>query len=232
MHHPVINIAALLFDLWCSQSELCKHNRTSDWPWAVLTGDAWNEHGKVVAGAAKFLPTSFGRTPQNPQEKILSRYKAWEFLYYLYGEGPGVFFNVLPPQYYFHFCKLVRAIQIVYRWKILQEQLVLTHKLLLEWFLESELLYYQRNPDHLHFVHQCIHSLTHLAKETILLGPLSLSSQWTMERIIGVLGSHLRQPSNPFANLTSQAQKMAHINSLIAIWLSGVQPGTHWPLEV
>ena len=47
-----------------------------------------------------------------------------------------------------------------------------------------------------------------------------LSSQWTMEQIIGVLGSHLRQPSNPFANLTAQAQKMAHINSLVAIWPS------------
>ena len=41
-----------------------------------------------------------------------------------------------------------------------------------------------------------------------------------MERIIGVLGSQLRQPSNPFANLASQAQKMAHINALVAMWPS------------
>jgi hypothetical protein len=41
-----------------------------------------------------------------------------------------------------------------------------------------------------------------------------------MERVIGVLGSRLRQPSNPFANLIAQAQKMAHINAIVAVWPS------------
>ena len=218
MHQPVINIAALLFDLWCARPDLRNHDRTSSWPWAVLTGVLWDAHGTVIASAAKYLPTSDGRTPRNPREKILSGYKAWEFLYYIYGEGPGVFFNVLPTPYYSHFCKLVRAIRIIYQQRISQEQLVLAHKLLLEWCVEFETLYYQRKPECLHFVRQCVHSLTHLAKETYRLGPLSLSSQWTMERIIGVLGSQLRQPSNPFANLASQAQKMAHVNALVAIW--------------
>ena len=97
---------------------------------------------------------------------------------------------------------------------------MLAHKLLLEWCIEFEHLYYQRNPERLHFVRQCVHSLTHLAKETCRLGPLSLSSQWTMERVIGVLGSQLRQPSNPFANLAAQAQKMAHVNAMVALWPS------------
>ncbi|KAF9646784.1 hypothetical protein BDM02DRAFT_3156425 [Thelephora ganbajun] len=194
-------MAALLFDLWCVCPGLHAFDSSSPWPWAVLTGDIWDNHGKVVAHATRYLPTSFGRMPQNPQEKISSSYKAWEFLYYLYGEGPGIFFNILPAL-------------------ISQEQLVLAHRLLLEWCNEFEELYYQRNPDRLHFVHQCVHSLTHLAKETHRLGPLSLSSQWTMERVIGVLSSLLRQPSNPYANLTVQAQKMAHINALVAMWPS------------
>ena len=41
-----------------------------------------------------------------------------------------------------------------------------------------------------------------------------------MERVIGVFGSLLRQPSNPYANLAAQAQKMAHINALIAMFPS------------
>jgi hypothetical protein len=220
MHQPVINIAALLFDLWCARPDLHGPDSSSSWPWAVLTGDVWIEHGKVVASTAKFLPTSFGRTPRNPHEKISSGYKAWEFLYYLYGEGPGVFFGILPVSYYSHFCKLVRAIRIIYQRRISQEQLMLAHKLLLEWCLEFEELYYQRKPERLHFVRQCVHSLTHLAKKTYCLGPLSLSSQWTMEWIIGVLGSQLRQPSNPFANLAAQAQKMAHVNAMVALWPS------------
>jgi hypothetical protein len=39
-----------------------------------------------------------------------------------------------------------------------------------------------------------------------------------MERVIGVLGSLVKQPSNPFANLTEQAKKMASINALVAMW--------------
>ena len=220
MHQPIINMASLLFDLWCARSGLRDKDGSSFWPWAVLTGDVWVAHGAAVARIATHLPTSFGRTPRNPQEKISSGYKAWEFLYYLYGEGPGVFFNVLPTPYYYHFCKLVRAIRIIYQHRISQEQLVLAHKLLLEWCIEFEQLYYQRKPERLHFVRQCVHSLTHLAKETHRLGPLSLSAQWTMEHVIGIFGSLLKQPSNPFANLTSQAQKMAHINAMVAMWPS------------
>ena len=220
MHQPVINIASLLFDLWCARPGLRKKDSSTHWPWAVLTGDVWDNYGLAVARAAVYLPTSFGRTPRNPQEKISSGYKAWEFLYLLYGEGPGILFNVLPTPYYSHFCKLVRAIRIIYQRMISQEQLILAHKLLLEWCIEFEDIYCERNPNRLHFVRQCVHSLTHLAKETYRLGPLSLSSQWTMERVIGILGSLLRQPSNPFANLAAQAQKMAHINAMVAMYPS------------
>lgn len=40
-----------------------------------------------------------------------------------------------------------------------------------------------------------------------------------MEQIIGILSSLIKQPSNPFANLTEQAKKIAEINALVAIWL-------------
>ena len=39
-----------------------------------------------------------------------------------------------------------------------------------------------------------------------------------MERIIGILGSLIKQPSNPFVNLMEQAKKIAEINALVAIW--------------
>jgi hypothetical protein len=218
MHQPVINLPGLLFDLWCERHELRKHDRDSDWPWAVLTGDVWVEHGKVVADAGRFLPRSFDRVPRNPQEKISSGYKAWEFLVYLYVLGPGLFYGILPEPYYRHFCKLVRGIRLIYQRRISPEQLALAHQLLLEFSIEFEYLYYQRQPDRLHFVRQSIHSLTHLGPETRRLGPLSLSAQWTMERMIGVLGSLVKQPSNMFANLTEQAKKMASVNALLAMW--------------
>ena len=107
MHQPIINLPGLLFDLWCQRRDLRKHDKDTDWPWVVLTGDVWVEHGKTVADAGRFLPRSFDQVPRNPQEKISSGYKAWEFLVYIYILGPGLFYEVLPEPYYRHFCKLV-----------------------------------------------------------------------------------------------------------------------------
>jgi hypothetical protein len=39
-----------------------------------------------------------------------------------------------------------------------------------------------------------------------------------MERVIGYLGSLLRQPSNPFRNLAAQTRRVATMNALIAMW--------------
>ena len=219
MHQPVINLTALMFELWCDQrGEGCrKGDPDGVWPWAVLTGDVWVAHGKVVADAARYFPHSFDRTPRNPAEKLSSGYKAWELLFYFYGLGPGLFYGILPEPYYRHYCKLVVAIRIIYQRGIAFQQLELAHKDLLEWVFEFEHLYCQRKPERLHFVRQCVHSLTHLGPETHRLGPPSLYAQWTMERIIGIFGSLIKQPSNPFANLTEQAKKVAEINAITAM---------------
>jgi hypothetical protein len=39
-----------------------------------------------------------------------------------------------------------------------------------------------------------------------------------MERMIGIFGSLIKQPSNPFANLAEEAKKVAEINALVSIW--------------
>jgi hypothetical protein len=218
MHQPVINLTGLMFDLWCDRDACRKGDPHGVWDWAVLKGDVWTTHGKAVASAASCFPRSFDRTPRNPAEKISSGYKAWEFLLYFYGLGPGLFYGILPEKYYLHYCKLVVGIRIIYQRQITRRQIKLAHKLLLEWVLEFELLYYKRDILRLHFVRQCVHALTHLGPELIKKGPPSLIAQWTMERIIGYLGMLIAQPSNPFSNLAELAKKIAEINTLIAIW--------------
>ena len=234
MHQPVINLTALMFDLWMGREACRKADPRSTWEWAVLKGDVWMTHGRAVANSATCFPRSFDRTPRNPAEKLSSGYKAWELLLYFYGLGPGLFFHILPEEYYRHYCKLVVGVRIVYQRRISRQQLLFAHKLLLEWVLEFELLYYQRKIERLHFVRQCVHSLTHLGPETARIGPPSLSAQWTMERIIGILGSLIKQPSNPFANLTEQAKKIAEINALIAIWpeLDSVKQDPHGSINI
>jgi hypothetical protein len=46
---------------------------------------------------------------------------------------------------------------------------------------EFEEIYYQSHMDRLHFVRPWVHSITHIAPETVNKGPPICSSQWTME---------------------------------------------------
>ena len=220
MHQPVINLTALMLELWCERADGCrKGDKSRDvWDWAVLKGDVWKAHGQAVADAASCFPRSFDRTPRNPATKLSSGYKAWELLLYFYGLGPGLFYGLLPEPYYKHYCKLVLGIRTMYQHEISPNQLQLAQQSLLEWVLDFERLYYCQKTERIHFVRQCVHSLVHLVPETLRIGPPCLSAQWTMERAIGHFGSLIRQPSNPFANLTEQVKKVAVVNSITAMW--------------
>ena len=99
------------------------------WDWVVLKGDVWKAHGRAVASCSSYFPHSFDRTPQNPAEKLLSGYKAWELLLYFYSLGPGLFYRILPEKYYKHYYKLVVGIRIMYQHELSPGQLQLAHQL-------------------------------------------------------------------------------------------------------
>ncbi len=85
-----------------------KPDNCDTWDWAVLRDlPTWHTHGQEVAAATPYLPTSFDRPPHNSAEKINSGYKAVEFLIYIFVLGPGLFYGLLPMNYWLHFCKLV-----------------------------------------------------------------------------------------------------------------------------
>ena len=220
MHLGSLNIPDLLINLWRGAFECDRRDDKSTWDWAVLQGPVWEKHGKDVAACTPYLPGSFDRPPRNPAEKISSGYKAWEFLMYLYSLGPGLFYNVLPKKYWKHFCKLVYGMRIMNQHHIRTEDLKSAHLALLEFVSEFEMFYYQRRSERLHFVRQSIHALTHLAPEAVRLGPPICSSQWTMERTIGNLVEEIRQPSNPYANLSQRGLQRCQVNTLKSMFPS------------
>lgn len=217
MHLAALNLPDLLINLWRGTFDCDRRDDRSTWTWAVLQGRTWEEHGKQVAASTPYLPGSFDRPPRNPAEKISSGYKAWEFLLYLYGLGPGLFFQVLPDEYYRNFCKLVFGMRFVHQYHIKSKPLMEAHEALLEFACEFEVLYYQRRTDRLHFVRPCIHTVTHLASEVERTGSLVCSSQWAMERTIGNLGREIRQPSKPYSNLSQRGLLRSQINALVAM---------------
>jgi hypothetical protein len=217
MHLAALNLPDLLINLWRGTLDCDRRDDHSTWDWVKLVGKTWEEHGKQVAAATPYLPGSFDRPPRNPAEKISSGYKAWEFLLYLFGLGPGLLYNVLPEKYYKNYCKLVFGMRIIHQHKIDRAALLEAHAALLEFACGFEILYYQCRADRLHFVRQSIHAVTHLAPEVLRLGPHACTSQWTMERTIGNLGQEIRQPSNPYANLSQRGLLRSQINALKAM---------------
>ena len=90
-----------------------------------------------------YLPGSFDHPPHNPAKKINSKYKAWEYLMYIFRLGPGLFYGVLPKQYWKNLCWLVCGICQAYQSKILLSSLKDLHQFLLDSVIEFEQLYYQ-----------------------------------------------------------------------------------------
>jgi len=205
MHLIFINLGELLILLWRGTLKCNVTDNLSSWDWATLTGDAWQAHGKVVADATPFFPSSFHCPPRNPAEKISRGYKATEYFHYIFGLGPGIFHMILPSKYWKNLCKLVRGVQILVQRHITGSQLQEAHSHLVQFMEEFENLYYQWRVDRIHFCHLCIHTLLHAALEVMRVGPGAYTTQFTMERMIGNLGQEIWQPSNPFANLARRA---------------------------
>jgi hypothetical protein len=217
MHLAALNLSDLMISLWRGTIDCTRPDDKSSWTWVVLRGEVWQHHGKAVADTLHYLPSSFDRPPRNIAEKLTSGYKAWEFLLYLYGLCPGLLYGVLPIAYYSNFCKLVFGIRLMNQHKITVSNVREAHQALLSFAQEFEILYCQRLPTRIHFVRPCIHSLVHLPREVIRIGPPICSSQWTLERTIGNLGKEIKQHSNPFANLSQRGIRRARINALKAM---------------
>ncbi len=108
MHLTALNIPVLLLGLWRGTIAADGTDSQHHWDWAVLKpADVWQRHGLEVGASKSFIPGPFDRCPRNPAEKLNSGYKAWEYLLYIFGLGPCLFSNLLPPIYWDNYCKLV-----------------------------------------------------------------------------------------------------------------------------
>ena len=214
MHLLFINLAELFISLWRGTLRCDPTDDKATWDWAKLVGRTWTDHGKLVANATHYFPSSFHHPPRNPAEKISSGYKATEYFLYLFGLGPGLFRVILPKKYWKHFCKLVHGVHIIIQRSITGIQLREAHLYLTMFVQDFENMYYQRRIDRLHFCRPSLHTLLHASLEATRVGPGAYSSQFVMERAIGDLGGEIRQPSNIFGNLCQIALRRSQLNAL------------------
>ncbi|KAG1726517.1 uncharacterized protein EDB91DRAFT_1061568 [Suillus paluster] len=217
MHFAGANTVVLFVDIWHGEMSCGRSDDWENWPWSVLTGETWVNHGAVVAALQPHLPGLFARPPRNPEEKINTYYKAAEYITWLFSYGPGLFYGLIPDLYYCNFCQFVHGLQLMSQYSITPAQVLEASECFAEWETEFEELYYQRRVDHLHFVRPCVHLSNHLASECTRVGSPICSLQWTMECTIGNLRQEIRQPSNPFSNLAQQGIQRCQVNALMAI---------------
>ena len=213
-HLCALNLCCLLIELWRGTIKGGKTNAAT-YPFAVLAEkEAWEEHGLEVERARAFLPGFFDRAPRNIAAKWNSGYKAVEQETYLYVYSAYMMRPRLPAAHWRHLCKTLRGVRNLLEYEIPQERIVESRRLLNEATLDFENLYYERDPDRLHFVRPVIHHLWHMPDQVVLHGPLILRSQKPMERIIGQFGGEIKQPSNPYANLSQRAARRMKVNAV------------------
>jgi hypothetical protein len=207
MHVATLNLGDLLLPLWRGTFKCDPTDSRLTWDWAVLVDDVWEKHGEDIANCRPFIPGLYDRPPRNIALKISSGYKAKEWQGCFYGLSPTLLHGILPRVYWRNFCKLIRAVRIVHQRSITMDELKWVQQLLDEFYVEYEVLY----------VRPCIHAFVHLGLEIPRLGPPTLYSAWTIERTIGNLGEEIKQPSNPYKNLSQWALQHCQVNALAAI---------------
>jgi hypothetical protein len=141
MHLGALNLSDLMISLWRGTIDCTNPDDKASWDWAVLRGEVWQQHGKAVADSLHYLPSSFDRPPRNIAEKLTSGYKAWEFLLYLYGLGPGLLLGILPNSYYKNYCKLVFGMRLVNQHRITLENVCNAQLALTSFAQEFEIIY-------------------------------------------------------------------------------------------
>jgi hypothetical protein len=218
MHLGMLNISDLMISLWRGTIDCTRPDKKKHWNWAVFQeGEAWKLHGKAIADCLHYLLSSFNHPLHNIAEKLTSGYKAWEFLQYLYGLGPGLLLGVLPDHFYTNYCKLILGMCLMNQHKITVTGVCLAQKALASFAQKFEVIYCQRLETCIHFIRPCMHFLIHLPQEVIQIGPPICSSQWTLEHTIRNLGEEIKKHSDAFENLSQHELRWARINALIAM---------------
>jgi hypothetical protein len=153
MHVPALNGPDLLLPLF--RGSFSRDSKDTDiWAWAesLSNKDKWDAHGALIGRLQRWIPHWYGRSPRNPAKKVNTDFKAWEFMIYLYGLGPMVFREHLPLEYWTHYCKLVRIVEIANQTEITAVELIELEEYATSWQLEYEELYVKRKSERLHFV--------------------------------------------------------------------------------
>ncbi|CDO75335.1 hypothetical protein BN946_scf184966.g3 [Trametes cinnabarina] len=194
MHLTGLNLPDLFMGLFRGVIKGSTRSDPKTWPCAVLQGQVWVDHGRRVERAMNFLPGF--------HDHLSLQVCTLHAAHYL---GSTLLAESL--QNLSGYCHPTSRRDPT--WRLLESK-----ELLDKAVVEFEELYYARDPDRLHIVRPAIHNLWHTPDEIVRKGTLIGCTQYLIERVIGELGADIKQPSNPYANLSQRALRRCQMNGL------------------
>ncbi|CAN7978443.1 unnamed protein product [Ixodes persulcatus] len=169
----------------------------------TLSAGQQRDLSRKLVACAKEFPSDFQRKPRGVDE--LDRWKATELRSFLLYVGPVVLKSLLPETHYEHFLLLHVAIRI-----LASPAYYVCHNSfargLLRYFVQqfgTSALY---GPKQLTYN---VHTLSHLAEECLIHGPLDAFSAFGFENFLGKLKRMLRTRNNPLAQISRRLSERA-----------------------
>lgn len=159
-----------------------------------LTRAQKQELSSRLRSCAPHFPQHFQRKPRGVEE--LDRWKATEFRAFLLYVGPVVLKGILPKELYKHFLVLHVAMKI-----LISPTLHIPYNS----YAKELLQYFVREFGRVYGAEQLsynIHTVSHLAEECLIHGPLDAFSAFGFESYLGKIKGMVRSPNNPLAQIS------------------------------
>ena len=184
--HLLSNVCALMFSHWTATSTMPTPVFENPEHSYVLSSRVWEQIGNEQLACCKLLSSSTARTPRSIWVNHAS-YKAKEWESWLFLFSVPLLVGRLPDYCLRHWKLLRNAFSILYRQSLTRNDVLNAHRMLQEFVVDYEAIYFQQNKFRLKACTSQIHALLHLVDSVMSLGPVSCFWQFPLERYVGIM---------------------------------------------
>jgi hypothetical protein len=210
MHNIFENVIRTLHKVWTNKYFPDGDDRNSD---LVIPEAIWKRMGKDMESSRKLIPRSYGRAPRDIY-KYFGSFKAEEWCSFLLYYSPILLVDVLPRDIYEHYMKLVVAIELAIDYEVTFEDIAEVKRLLHEFVLGYERLYYRYEEARISLCLPTVHLLLHLGESLENCGPAWVYWQFCCERVCGMLKPKCKNRSGANRNLSIRIIRGEQLNHL------------------
>ena len=211
--HLLSNVCALMFSHW-TVSSMPKPEFEDEEHCYVLSNRTWEEIGEEQVNCRRVISSSLARTPRSIWTHHRS-YKAKEWESWLFLFSVPLLVGRLPDYCLQHWKLLKDAFSLLYQTQISRAEAQEARKLLIDFVLQYEAIYFQQEKSRLKACTSQIHALLHIVDSVTWLGPVFCFWQFPLERYVGAMERLATSKSEINTSLTNNLIHRERINYLL-----------------